>query len=255
LVKCFSDNPLQFCDKNKIEAKLEMKDKNKIIRVQPMRYNLEYNKEFRKQIKEVLKLNLIRPNQSPHSSPTFMVRNYAEIIINKARTVINYKKLNANTIFDGYFLPHKESLINWTSNEKIFSKFDYKSGFWHIRLHPDSIPYTAFSTPQRQYEWQVIPFELKNAPQIFQRKMDNIFKNFDFIFVYVYDVLVLSNNLNEHLKFLNVFADLCLEHGLALSEKKAKMLQNEIEFLGMEIDGQGIKLTTKSYTRKNIYFS
>jgi hypothetical protein len=76
-----------------------------------------------------------------------------------------------------------------------------------------------------------MPFGLKDAPQIFERKMDNIFKNFDFIFVYVdNDALVFSDNLNEHLKHLNVFADLCLEHSLALSEKKAKMLQNKIEF-------------------------
>jgi hypothetical protein len=49
-----------------------------------------------------------------------MVRNHAEQVRNKARMVINYKKLNDNTIFDGYFLPHKESLINWTKNKHIF---------------------------------------------------------------------------------------------------------------------------------------
>jgi uncharacterized membrane protein len=72
--------------------------------------------------------------------------------------------------------------------------------------------------------------------------MDNIFKNYDFIFVYIDDVLVLSQNLQEHLDHLNKFADLCLEDGLALSKRKVKLLQHEIEFLGMEIDGKGIKL-------------
>lgn len=240
--QCYSENPLQFWDKNQITAKLEMKDKCKEIRIKPMRYNPEDQNEFKIQIKELLNLKLIRPSHSPHSSPAFMVRKHAEIVRGKARMVINYKKLNDNTVFDGYFLPHKESLINWTRNKKIFSKFDCKSGFWQIKMHPESIQYTAFSTPQGQYEWLVMPFGLKNAPQIFQRKMDNIFRNYDFIFVYVDDILILSDDIQSHLQHLDIFADLCIKKGLALSEKKSNLLQNQIEFLGMKIDGNGIEL-------------
>ena len=47
---------------------------------------------------------------------------------------------------------------------------------------------TAFSTPQGHYKWNVLPFGLKNAPQIFQRKMDNIFRDYDFIHVYADDI-------------------------------------------------------------------
>ena len=43
-----------------------------------------------------------------------MVRNRNEINRNKARMVVNYKQLNDNTIFDGYFLPNKETLIHKT---------------------------------------------------------------------------------------------------------------------------------------------
>jgi hypothetical protein len=70
-----------------------------------------------------------------------------------------------------------------------------------------------------------MPFGLKNAPQIFQRKMDNIFKPYNFIFVYIDDILILSDSVSEHLKHLEIFVDLCQKHGLALSQKKAKLLQ------------------------------
>jgi len=40
-----------------------------------------------------------------------------------------------------------------------------------------SIPLTAFSAAQGHYKWIVMPFGLKNAPQIFQRRMDSIFKD------------------------------------------------------------------------------
>ena len=55
-----------------------MKDPEKIIRVKPMRYNLEDPNEFKNQIKELLNLKLIRSSRSLHSSPAFMVRNHAK---------------------------------------------------------------------------------------------------------------------------------------------------------------------------------
>ena len=103
-----------------------------------MRHNELDVKEFQTQLKELSKLNLIRPSKSPHSSPTFMVRNRNEINRNKARMIVNYKKLNDNTIFDGYFLPNKETLIDKTRNCKWHSKFDCKSGFYKIQMAEDS---------------------------------------------------------------------------------------------------------------------
>ena len=63
-----------------------------------------------------------------------MVRNHVEIARGKHRIVVNYKKHNDNTIFYGFFLPHKPSLIKGTTGKKIFSKFDRKSGFWQIKI-------------------------------------------------------------------------------------------------------------------------
>jgi len=55
------------------------------------------------------------------------------------------------------------------------------------------IPLTIFSAPQGYYGWIVIPFGVKNAPQIFQRTMDNIFKDLNhYCLVYIDDVLGVS---------------------------------------------------------------
>ena len=56
-------------------------------------------------------------------------------------------------------------------------------------MHSDSIRWTAFSCPEGHFEWLVMPFGLKNATSIFQRKMDNIFRENDlFVAVYIDDV-------------------------------------------------------------------
>jgi len=77
--------------------------------------------------------------------------------------VINYERFNELTIFDGYFLPKKELLINRTLNKKWFSKFDCKFRFYQIQLKESTKP-LAFSTPQGQYIWNVMTMGLKNAP-------------------------------------------------------------------------------------------
>jgi hypothetical protein len=91
--------------------------------------------------------------------------------------------LNKETEMDGYYLPNKERIIASIRDKRYFSKFDCKSGFWQIRLIEESIPLTAFSCPSGHYEWLVMPFGLKQAPQIFQRRMDNILKTYsDYLF-------------------------------------------------------------------------
>ena len=74
--------------------------------------------------------------------------------------VINYKRLNDNTIDDAYNIPDKTILINKIQNYKIFSKFDLKSGFWQVKMHPDSIEWTTFTCSEGHYEWLVMPFGL-----------------------------------------------------------------------------------------------
>jgi len=132
-----------------------------------------------------------------------MVNNRSEQKRGKPRMVINYKRLNEVTVFDGYFLPNKEVLINKTLSKKWFSKFDCKSGFYQIKLKDFAKPLTAFSTPQAQYIWNVMPMRLKNAPQTFQRRMDNISHDCsDFCLIYVDDILIFSSNIADHVTHL-----------------------------------------------------
>jgi len=68
-----------------------------------------------------------------------------------------------------------------------------------MKMDEESIPLTTFSTPQGHYKWIVIPFGLKNAPQIFQRRMDSIFKDLNhYCLVYIVDIFVFSKTIEQH---------------------------------------------------------
>ena len=100
-------------------------------------------------------------------------------------------------------------------------------------MEETSIKYTGFNTPQGFYEWIVMPFGLKNAPRIFQRRKDEAFKHLNsFLVIYVDDILISSDTLEEHRAHLNTFLETAIKEGICLSEKKAVIKKKKIEFLG-----------------------
>ncbi|KAL0373631.1 UNVERIFIED_CONTAM: putative enzymatic polyprotein [Sesamum radiatum] len=77
----FSENPLAWWDRNKIEATLKVKEecKYEYVRYKPIQMNMEDKKDMRTIIKEHINLGLIEPGVSAYSSPGFLVRNHGEI--------------------------------------------------------------------------------------------------------------------------------------------------------------------------------
>lgn len=65
--------------------------------------------------------------------------------------------------------------------------------------------------------------------------MDYIFSKYDFIVVYIDDILVHSLYLESHMKHLEIFLEEAKKHGLVLSEKKMLLFQENIDFLGIHV--------------------
>nr|QVW10188.1 putative reverse transcriptase [Atractylodes mild mottle virus] len=233
-----SENPIDpHKSKKWMTASIKLKDPNTLVQVKPMQYCPEDRKEFAVQIKELLDLKIIIPSKSPHRSPAFLVENEAERRRGKKRMVVNYKKLNEVTLGDSHNLPNKDELLTLIRGKTIYSSFDCKSGFWQVLLDQDSQLLTAFTCPTGHYQWKVVPFGLKQAPSIFQRHMNNAFREFEeFCCVYVDDILVFSKNETEHRKHVIAILEQCKNLGIILSKKKAQMFKTKINFLGLEID-------------------
>jgi hypothetical protein len=72
-----------------------------------------------------------------------------------------------------YPIPNRKDLVSHLSDALVFSKFDMKSGFWQIQICDQDRYKTAFTTPFGHYEWNFMPFDLKNAPSEFQIIMNS----------------------------------------------------------------------------------
>ena len=66
-----------------------------------------------------------------------------------------------------------------------------------------------------------MPMGLKNAPAEFQNIMNNILMPYSgFAIVYLDDVLIFSDSVEQHLKHLKIFKELIKRNGLVISAKK-----------------------------------
>ena len=106
-----------------------------------------------------------------------------------------------------------------------------KSGFWQIQIKPEDKYKTAFTVTFGHCEWNVMPFGLKNASSEFQNMMNEIFNDYTrFFIVYIDDVLIFSNSIEEHFKHLKNFQKIVRDNGLVISATKIKLFQTNIRF-------------------------
>jgi len=198
--------------------------------------NAELLEYCKKKIQTLLEKKLIRPSESPWSCAAFYVNNASEKERGVPRLVINYKPLNKALQWIRYSIPNKRDLLNRLYAAKIVSKFDMKSRFWQIQIAEPDRYKTAFTVPFGHYEWNVMPFGLKNAPSEFQNIMNDICTLYTaFIIVYIDDVLVFSNTIDQHFKHLQIFISVMERNGLAASASKLLLFQAKVRFLGHNI--------------------
>ena len=123
-------------------------------------------REVSKQLRAMQSSGVIQPSDS---SPVVMARKKD----GSHRFCVDYRELNSLTRQDSFPLPRIDDLLDQLGLSLYFSILDLVSGYWQIRMHPQSIPKTAFTTPQGIFEFRVMPFGLTNAPSVFQRLMQS----------------------------------------------------------------------------------
>ena len=126
--------------------------------------NAETVEFCKKEIHDLLAKNLIRNSKSPRSCAAFYVQKNAEIERGAPHLVINYNPLKKVLEWIRYPIPNKNDLVHRLRDAVIFSKFEMKSRFWQVQICDTDKYKTALSTLFGHYEWNVMPFGLKNAP-------------------------------------------------------------------------------------------
>jgi hypothetical protein len=152
------------------------------------------------------------------------------------RMCVDYRPLNAVTIKNKYPLPHIDVLFNQLAKAKVFSKIDLRSGYHQIKIRPQDIPKTTFSTRYGLYEYLVMSFGLTNAPAYFMYLM-----NMDkCVVVFIDDILVYSENEKYHEEHLRIVLTRLRDHKLYAKFSKCEFWLKKVLFLGHILSENGV---------------
>lgn len=212
-------------------------------------YPVSYREEVDAQIKKMLKDGIIRPSRSAWNSPIWVVPKKTDASGKKKfRLVIDYRKLNQKTISDTYPMPEIHHVLDQLGGNAYFTTLDLASGFHQIQMKESDIEKTAFSVDGGKYEFLRMPFGLKNSPATFQRAMDDVLRVHiaaKRCYVYIDDVVVLGDTLENHLRNLYEVLKTLRDANLKVQLDKTEFLRKEVEYLGYVISVNGIKPNEK----------
>jgi hypothetical protein len=194
--------------------------------------------ELKKKLQDLMTKGLIRPSSSRWGCPALFVKKKD----NSLWMCVDYLPLNAVIIKNKYTLPRIDILFDQLSKAKVFSKIDLRSGYHQIKIRPQDIPKTAFSTRYGLYEYLVISFGLTNAPAYFMYLINSVFMpELDkFIIVFIDDILVYSENKEDHAERLRIVLTRLRDHQLYAKFSKCEFWLKTVPFLGHVLSENGI---------------
>ncbi|KAG0433956.1 Retrovirus-related Pol polyprotein from transposon 17.6, partial [Dictyocoela muelleri] len=217
-------------EKHKIHILSEPKMKSKQYQVP---YAIRNN--AKEHIKNLLGNGIITKSTSPYCSPAFFIPKKN----NELRLVIDYSELNNHTRKEVFPCANIQECLLELSQSKIFSSIDLNMGYHQIVMEKESRKFTSFIILNEQYEYVRMPFGLTNAPRTFQRVMQNILGNLDFVKIYLDDVLIHSINIEEHENQIKEVIKKLSKAGLSINLTKSDFYKTKIEYLGHYITPLG----------------
>ncbi|KAI7797064.1 hypothetical protein IRJ41_012065 [Triplophysa rosa] len=192
-----------------------------------------------KYIRESLNSGLIRPSSSPAGAGFFFVQKKDGSL----RPCIDYRGLNEITVKNKYPLPLMSSAFELLQGARVFTKLDLRNAYHLVRIREGDEWKTAFNTPSGHYEYLVLPFGLTNAPAIFQGLINDVLGDMinRFVFVYLDDILIFSQSLQEHTRHVRGVLQRLLENQLFVKAEKCEFHSDTVSFLGHVISPRGIE--------------
>ena len=199
-------------------------------------------KAAKEYVEDLLKKGKIRRSKSPYGAPLFFVKEE-----DKLRGFVDYRALNRIKKKKNAPIPRSDEIFDRLGGATVFSRLDLKTGFHQIRVRGKDIEKTAFNTKYGQFEYLVMPMGACNSPATFQSLMNEIFHDCidEFLVVYIDDLLVFSKNEESHYRHLEIVLQRLKEHELYVSPKKCEFFKDEMDFLGLLIGKNGIKVNPK----------
>ena len=158
----------------------------------------------------------------------------------KLRICLDPKDLNKALKRQHYPLPTIEEVSTRLAGAKIFSVLDATKGFWQLKVDQDSSKLLTFNTCFGRYRYLRLPFGISPAPEIYQRRMHEMFDDIEGVEIIMDDILVHGRTESEHDARLKEVLLRCRDKNLKLNPKKIKLRTNQVKYIGHILSENGI---------------
>ncbi|KAA3487947.1 DNA/RNA polymerases superfamily protein [Gossypium australe] len=176
-------------------------------------------------LQELTDKGFLRPSFSPRGAPVLFFKKKD----GSMRLCIDYCQLNKVTIMNMYLLPRIDDFFDQLKGATAFSKIEFRSGYYQLRVKDSNVSKIAFRTRYGHYEFLVMPFGLTNAPTVFMDLMNRIFRPY------------LDNEI-EHAEHLRIVLQTLRDKKLFAKFNKSEFWLQEVKFLGHIVLAEGIRV-------------
>lgn len=214
-------------------------DNNVPVRCYPYKVSLSDRETISDIVRELKRCGLVTETTSAYSSPVLLVRKKN----GDPRLVVDYRKLNKQTVKVNYPIPNMDEQFQFLANSKIYATLDLANGYMQVPLSESAREKTAFITPDTTGEFTRMTFGLTNAPFEFVRLMNLVLgplRN-KICGCYLDDVIVPARDWDELLHRLELVFSAFREAKLTLNIRKCEFGKREISYLGFLISEDGLK--------------
>ena len=244
-IDAFSENDSDLGECNALPHVIKLKDPSQVTNIPPYRFPHNLRVVADEYVDKLLKAGVVRASTSAFSSPLMLVRKAGakpeDPVTKQYRLVHNYKKVNENLVGTAYPLRNLHELLDDVSSKKVHSVMDLSSGYWQQKLI-DPHGASAFTVAGKgSYEYIRSPQGLATSPGYFTRLIDFVTRGLKNAFVYMDDACVSSDSFEENLADLEATLQRFIKYNLKVSARKTKLGATSINYLGFQIDENGVK--------------
>ena len=242
----FKDLPAELPPERGVFHTIPLKENESAPDKKMYRMTRDEMQECEKQVKMLLEKGFIQRSNSEYGSPVIFVAKKD----GSMQMCIDYRALNKQTRKNRYPIPRIDDMFDKLQGATVFSSIDLQSAYHQVRLKPEDIPKTAFTTPFGLFEYTVLCFGLTNAPATFQSVMNDALQDMlgNFVLVYMDDIDVFSKTPEEHMVHLNEVMRVFTEHMFYAKLSKFMFAQSELLFLGHVVGKNGVRVDPKKVT-------
>ena len=129
------------------------------------------------------------------------------------------------------------------AGKTVFSTLDLKDGHWQVQLDEESSRLCTFNTPFGRYRFTRMPFGIKSASEVFQKRNEEAFSGIPGIHIVADDIIMAAVNTEEHDQILRQVLERARanEKNIKFNFDKLQLRVHEVRYLGTMVTPEGIK--------------